>query len=118
MNWIEKLNEELTPIINYQFNTWFGDLVFPFWVSDYQETMFSSEQGYHEYVVTLTGTNKGSFLDLEKDRQKIEQLFTNYTYTEEGYGLAILYDNSIMIPSVDEQITRLEIHLNVKEWRV
>lgn len=120
MNWLGYLDSKLSEIIKYQLDTWQGDLVFPYfpyWVGDYQETEYNYEQQYHEYSFTLTGTTKGTYAQLESDREKIEQVFSNHTYKEKGHGIAIYYDDSIMIPSVDEQIKRMEVHLTVKEWR-
>ena len=117
MNWLGYIDSKLSEIINYQFDTWNGDLVFPFWVGEYQEVYYIYEQGYHEYSFTLTGTTKGTYAELEADRQKIEKLFSNHVSNIEGKGIAIFYDNTLMIPSVDEQIKRMEIELTVKEWR-
>lgn len=117
MTWLGYIDEQLSSIIDYQLDEWKGDLVFPYWVGDYQENTYDFDQGYHEYSFTLTGTTKGTYAQLESDRQKIEELFGNHTYAVKGHGIAIYYENSLMIPSTDEQIKRMEIHLTVKEWR-
>ena len=117
MNWLGYINEQMTSIIDYQFNYWNGELTFPYWVGEYQETEYDFDIGYHEYSFTLTGTSNTTYATLEKDKEKIIDLFKNHTSNiEKGHSIAIFYDNSLMIPSQDESIKRMEIHLTVKEW--
>lgn len=122
MKFLYKINEILTNNdINYEFQEWTSsDIIFPYWVGDYTETEYSSEQGYTGYTLMLTGTTNKSWLDLEKDKEKIKTIFSDYTYSEkgysEGYSLAIYYENSFNIPCDDMAIKRMQINLEIKEW--
>jgi hypothetical protein len=118
MKFLGKINNILTENnINYEFQEWTSsEIVFPYWVGDYTETEYSSELGYTSYSFMLTGTTNKSWLDLEKEKEKIKNIFSDYTYAEEGYSLAIYYENSFNIPCDDMSIKRMQINLEIKEW--
>lgn len=117
MNVFGYLNTLLSTIINYEFGTWESDLVFPFWVGEYQELPFNYEQQKSEYSFTLTGTTKGTYKELEEDKAKIKALLSEHTaIIEEAHGVAIYYDGAIQIPSEDAQIKRMQITLTIQEW--
>ena len=115
---LEHLNEVLSNIINYELGVWNENIVFPFWVGEYYENEYSSEDGFTEYSFQLTGTCRNSYEKLLEDRDKIRQLLINYrTILENGNSIAIYYDGSMMIPSQDAEIKRLQINLTIYEWR-
>lgn len=115
---LKYLNEQLSSIINYELGQWNGKIAFPFWVGEYQEIYYSYEQEYKEYAFTLTGTNRGTWSQLEEDKNKIQKLFANNTAVlEDGSSVAVFYETAYMIPSEDAEIRRMQIQLNVKEWR-
>lgn len=119
MSFLNYIATNLSNIVNYELGLWTQKLLFPYWVGEYQEVNYSHEQGYHEYSFVLTGTTKGTWKQLEEDREKIRNLFTHHaTLIEEGHSIAIFYINSLMIPSEDEQIKRMQINLTIKEWRI
>lgn len=120
MNFLGALDKLLTDNgINYTLDLANDVVNFPFWEGDYQEIDSSYEQGYHEYVFTLTGTNKGTYSRLIKDLDIIRKITMNHTeMLESGHGIAFYYEHMQMIPSQDEQIKRMEITLTIKEWSV
>ena len=115
---LEQLNEVLSGIINYELGLWNRDIVFPYWVGEFQEIEYSSESGKTEYSFQLVGTSRNNLAKLLEDKEKIQRLFSYYSATlENGHTLAIYYDNAMMIPSQDAQIRRLQINLTIMEWR-
>lgn len=117
MTFLEYINNQLSNIINYELGLWTSELKFPYWVGEYQEIDYQSEQEYHEYSFSLIGTTKGTWKQLEEDKAKIRTLFSNHTaLVEQGHSIAIFYDNALMIPSEDEQIRRMQINLTIQEW--
>lgn len=120
MNFLGALDKLLTDNgINYTLDLANDVVTFPFWEGDYQEIDSSDEQGYHEYVFTLTGTNKGTYSRLIKDLEIIRKITMNHTeMLESGHGIAFYYEHMQMIPSQDERIKRMEITLTIKEWSV
>lgn len=111
----QKLNEIG---IHYDYIEWNSPtIVFPFWVGEYQETHHSNETNKTDYIFTLTGTSNKTWLDLENDKEKIKNLFTDYRYVENGKALYIDFNGCYPIPSEDASIKRFQITLNVMEWR-
>jgi hypothetical protein len=119
MTWLGYIDEQLSSIINYELGLWTNEqLVFPYWVGEYQEVDYSHELHYHEYYFTLTGTTKGSIAQLEQDKEKILNIFSSHTsLIEDGHSIAVFYDTAFLLPCEDETIRRLQINLTIKEWR-
>lgn len=91
-----------------------------YFVGEYSEIAGTTEDGLQEATFHLTGYTKGTWLELEQAREKIQRYFCNgYTaVTEGGTGLAISYANTLPLPTSDAEIKRIQVNLNVKEWKV
>lgn len=89
-----------------------------YWIGEYYESESVNEDGMIESDFILTGTTEGSWLELERQKESIIRSFRNSTVIlPDGNGLAIEYDNALVIPTDTESIKRIELHLSVKEWR-
>lgn len=117
---LQAINDKLAAAgINYEFGVWTSDIVYPYFVGSYVEVESFTEDGQQEATFTLDGFTKGSWLDLEEAKAKIEKLFSNFTaITESGSGVAVLYGNSSIIPTGDAELKRIQINLTTKEWSV
>ena len=74
------INDKLEEInINYEFMQWTKDIVYPYFVGEYQEAESLNEDGLQETTFILNGFSKGSWLNLEQEKEKIEKLFSNAT---------------------------------------
>lgn len=107
--------------LNYAFIEWKEKPVYPYFTGEYQESPAMTEDGLQEADFILTGFTKGSWADLETAKQKIENYFNRYgltTIASSGNAVVVLYSNSFVIPTGDAELKRIEIHLNVKEWKV
>lgn len=105
--------------VNYEFGEWTSDVVYPYFTGEYQETAPTTEDGLQESTFILVGFSRGSWLDLENAREKIERTFSNKTVIlDNGSGLAIFYAGSMIVPTGDAELKRIEIRLDVKEWKV
>ena len=105
--------------INYEFGEWTDDLVYPYWVGEYQESPRMTEDGLCEATFILNGFSRGKYLDLENDKETIEKLFTYSTaILEDGTGVSIEYDRALIVPTGDAELKRMQINLSIKEWRV
>lgn len=93
-----------------------------YWVGSYSEVTPIAEDGMQESQFILTGTTKGSWLNLEQHKATIEQLFPLNEGTEailpNGNGIAIFYGNAFPVPTGDGFLKRLQINLIIKEWKV
>lgn len=111
-------NEMDSMDVPYEFMGWTSTVTYPYWVGEYSEVPTVTEDGYKETSLILTGTTKGSWLELEQTRAMIEKRFrfgVNYS-TDEG-AVAIFYENSFPVPTGEADLKRIQINLQVKEWK-
>lgn len=108
--------------LNYAFPRWEDDPVKTYFVGEYQEETPTSESGLQEADFILTGFTRGSWLELETAKEKIENYFNRISgkrvIADNGAAVAIFYNRSLVIPTGDAELKRIEIHLWVKEWKV
>lgn len=116
---LKYIKEELDKIISYEFAQWSSNIIYPYWVGEYNETESLNEDNMRETTFILTGTTRGTWLDLEKDKLKIEELFRNKTaILSNGNGIAVYYLYSLIVPVEDMELKRIQINLQIKEWEV
>lgn len=98
------------------------DSISAYWVGEYSEAEPVTEDGLQETQFILTGTGKGSWLELEEQKEKIEQLFPaiagRTAILDNKSGIAVFYGNAFPVPTGDGFLKRLQINLTVKEWKV
>lgn len=104
--------------INYEFGEWTSDIVYPYFVGEYQEVPTASEDGKRETSFILNGFSRGAYLELEKAKETIEEVFSYCTtILEGGIGLSIDYDNGFIVPTGDSELKKMQINLTIQEWR-
>ena len=107
--------------LNYAFERWEDQPKYPYFTGEYQETPVESEDGMQECDFILNGWHRGKIADLEEAKEKIENYFYRDGRTAiapNGNAVVVLYSNSFVVPSGDAELKKIEIHLNVKEWKV
>lgn len=107
--------------LNYAFAEWKDTLAYPYFVGEYQEQPIVSEDGLQEAAFILNGFTRGSWAKLDAAKKKIENYFYRDGRTAiapSGNAVAVCYNNSFVVPTGDAELKRIEIHLNVKEWKV
>lgn len=114
------INDILTEAdINYEFMEWTSDVAYPYWVGEYTESEPMNEDGMQESTFMITGTTDGSWLSLEEAKTKIERELCNQTVIlPNGNGLAVIYSGSLVVPTGNEKMKRMQINLLIKEWKV
>ena len=117
------INTSMTELgLNYAFMRWEGDIVYPYFVGEYQEVPSMREDGFEESVFILSGWTRGSWAELETAKEKIEKYFNRVSgktvITDNGSAVAIFYENSMVVPTGDMELKKIEIRLSVKEWKV
>ena len=97
-------------------------VVYPYWVGEYQETAPSYESGHSTTSFLLTGNHRGSWDELETQKERIANYFNKVSgktvMAEDGSAVAIFYANSLILPSMDAELKRIQINLDVHEWSV
>lgn len=99
-----------------------GKIVYPYWVGSYTETEPYTEDGLQESTVMITGFSRGSWLDLENGKEKIEKHFNRVSgkvgITSSGNAVAIFYAGALIVPTGDAELKSIQINLSIKEWKV
>lgn len=97
-------------------------VVYPYWVGTYQESSPDSESGHSTSSFLLTGFHRGDWSDFETQKEQIENYFNKVSgktvMAEDGSAVAIFYANSFIVPSMDAELKRIQINLDVHEWSV
>ena len=119
---LKMISESLESIgINYEFGVWTSDVVYPYFVGEYQETPSLNEDGMQESTFLLNGFTRGTWLELEQAKERIENHFNKVSgktaIVESGSAVAIFYESSLVIPTGDAELKRVQINLTIKEWK-
>ena len=106
----------------YGFMEYAGELVYPYFVGEYTEQAPTTEDGLQITNFMLTGFSRGSWLALEDAKERIAQYFGMVSgktvISENGSGVAIFYENTLVVPTEDATLKRIQINLHIKEWKV
>lgn len=110
----------LKPLVNYHFLYYKTDKVeYPYWVGEYLESEYSAETNYQETTFILTGVTRGSYLELEKQKEIIKKaLKDKRAILPSGTGIAVYYDYSMPIRTDDIELQKIQINLTIQEWEV
>ena len=118
------INDAMTSLgLEYNFMEYAGNpVVYPYFVGEVTETEGVTEDGLQESTFLLTGFSRGTWLELEEAREKIENYFNSVSgltvITDSGSGVAIFYAHSLVVPTGDAELKKVQINLSIKEWKV
>ena len=109
--------------LEYDFETYKKHpVVYPYFVGQYTEQEPRTEDGLQESTFMLTGFHRGTWLDLEDAKEKIENYFNRVSgktaITDNGSAVAVFYMGSLVVPTGDAELKSIQINLNIKEWKV
>lgn len=117
LNFISSILKQL---VNYHFLYYKTNKVeYPYWVGEYLESEYSAETNYQETTFILTGVTRGSYLELEKQKEIIKKaLKDKRAILPNGTGIAVHYDYSIPIRVDDIELQKIQVNLTIQEWEV
>lgn len=123
-NLLKVVSDGMTELgIEYEFGEYTKKrIVYPYFVGEYTETEPTTEDGLQETTFMLSGFSRGTWLTLENAKAKIENYF-NKVYgktvmVDDGSAVAVFYGNSLIVPTGDEELKKIQINLQCKEWKV
>ena len=123
-NLLKVVSDGMTELgLEYEFGEYTKEpIVYPYFVGEYTETEPMTEDGLQETSVLLTGFSRGKWLTLENAKAKIENYF-NKVYgktvmVDDGSAVAVFYGNALIVPTGDEELKKIQINLQCKEWKV
>jgi len=97
-------------------------VVYPYWVGEYQENPPVDESGHSTSTFMLNGHHRGKWADLETQKEQIENYFNKISgktvMAEDGSAVAVFYSTSLIVPSMDAELKRMQINLDIHEWSV
>lgn len=118
LNYISDMLSDL--VIDYEFGGWSSDPVpDPYFVGEYSETesLTKEEDGLQEISFILTGTGT-TWIGLERAKEAIEKNISKTAILPNGNGIAVFYAGSLIVPTGDAELKRIQINLTIKEWSV
>lgn len=93
-----------------------------YFVGEYQESPPMDESGLQETVFLITGFTRGPWLALENAKEEISAYFNKVgghtAKVDNGSAVAVFYANSLVVPTEDAELKRIQINLDVREWSV
>ena len=123
-NLLKVVSDGMTELgLEYEFGEYTKEpIVYPYFVGEYTETEPTTEDGLQETTFLLTGFSRDKWLTLENAKAKIENYF-NKVYgktvmVDDGSAVAVFYGNSLIVPTGDEELKKIQINLQCKEWKV
>ena len=89
-------------------------------IGEYQEidSLTKQEDGLQESSFTIEGFSRGSWLELMDIKEKIEKRISTTAILGNKSGFAVFYSQCLVIPTGDYELKRIQITLNIKEWKV
>lgn len=114
------INQSMKEIgLDYAFMRFTGKVKYPYFVGEYVDTEPVNEDGLCESTFLLTGFSRGTWVDLEDAKEKIEKKLDDYTaITDTGSVVAVFYTGAQPIDTGDAELKRIQINLKIKEWKV
>lgn len=108
--------------IPYEFLQWNSPNVpNTYWTGEYIDNEPMNEDGMEGASFILTGVTNRKFIELETVKQKLKSHITNEGMTavlESGSVIAVTFVDAQPLPSVEYGVHRLQITLNIREWRI
>lgn len=106
--------------VPYEFMEWTDPVQYPYFIGEYSEVPPTAEDGGKEATLMLTGTTKGSWLELEQFRSDIEDHFhpvCGLRISVEDGAVVVFYENSFPVPTGEADLKRIQINLRIKKWK-
>lgn len=118
------INEELSKLVNYEFEQWTSDVVYPYWVGSFTEVPGDGDMAETSFMLEGFARNSEedcAILKLLEEKEIIEKKYKHgvKTILPSGAGVVILFENALCnIPTGDAELKKIQIYLNIKEWSV
>lgn len=123
-NLLKVVSDGMTELgLEYEFGEYTKEpIVYPYFVGEYTETEPMTEDGLQETTFMLSGFSRGTWLTLENAKAKIENYFSKVygktVMVDDGSAVAVFYGNALIVPTGDEELKKIQINLQCKEWKV
>lgn len=121
MDKLKFVSEQMDVIeVPYEFGEWSSDIKYPYFVGEITEEPTTTEDGYEQSTMLLTGFARGKRIDMETVKNKIKSHFPPVYglrgQTDSG-AIAVFFDGSFYVPSGEADLKKMQINLTIKEWK-
>lgn len=103
--------------IPYEFGEWTDTVSYPYFVGSFSEIESRFEDSYTGGTFTVDGWMRGSKLSLVEAADKIKEKFKDLRAVREGTAFFTAFQNSSFIPTGEEELHRITINIDTKEWK-
>ena len=117
---LEVLNKEMEKLnINYSFMRYVCDIPqYPYFVGEYLETDFSTEEQKTTGQITIEGWSRKNVSELIAIKEILKRHFNEFSIVKDGYTVVIHYDNGSVIDSGESDLFKVSMRLSFKEWNL
>lgn len=109
--------------VPYEFGEWTSNVQYPYFVGEITEDEPTTEDGYEQSTLLLTGFNRGTnnvILGLEEIKAKIKKHFHSIhglRATTDSGAIAVFYGGAFPVPTNEAELKKIQINLIIKEWK-
>lgn len=106
--------------VPYEFGEWTSKVKYPYFVGEITEPEPTTEDGYEESTMILTGTHRGKYIDLETIKTNIKKHFHpvyGLRSRIDSGSIAVFYGGAFYVPTGVADLKRIQINLTIKEWK-
>lgn len=107
--------------LNYAYLEWLADPVDLYLTGEYQEGEAVDESGQVPSSFMLTGFSRVGIEALEEAKETIKQYFdpvSGLVIADNESAVAIFYAGSFPVRTLDAELKKIQVNLNIKEWKV
>ncbi len=122
MNKLGFINEQFDKLaIPFEFLEWTSPVNYPYYVGEITEEPLTTEDGFEQSTLLITGFHRGNAAALEADKEKIKKHFHPISglhgQTDNG-RIVVFFDGAFYIPTGEAGLKKIQINLLIKEWKV
>ena len=116
------INTQMATIgIPYEFDEWTSRDSGLYFVGEITEELTTTEDGYEESTMILTGFHRGKMIDLLRAKERIKAHFCPISglrgQTDSGSAIAVFYDGFFTVPSGEASLKKIQINLKIHTWK-
>ena len=106
--------------VPYEFLMWTSDVKYPYFVGEITEEPTTTEDGFEESTLLLTGFHRGAMIDLLEIKEKIKKHFNpicGLSGTTDSGSIVVFFDGFFPVPTGEADLKKIQINLKIKEWK-
>lgn len=122
MDALKFINQQMEAIgVPYEFGLWKSEIKYPYFVGEsYTEEPVTTGDGLQKSTMILTGFHRGSITKLMEYKEKIKKHFHPLDGCRgkiDGGFIVVFFDGFSPIPSGEADLERIQINLQIQEWK-